>query len=175
MPIYELDGRLPDLPGTNEVWIAPDAQIIGGVRLARDTSVWFGSVLRGDVEPIVVGEGSNIQELCVCHTDRGFPLTVGAGCTIGHRVILHGCTIGDNTLIGMGAIVLNGATIGRDCLVGAGALVPEGKTIPDGSLVIGLPGRVARLLSDEEIESNRISARSYQKNGRRFAEGLSGT
>ncbi|MHA1553231.1 MAG: gamma carbonic anhydrase family protein [Alphaproteobacteria bacterium] len=172
MPLYELDGRVPALPGADDVWIAPDAQVIGDVRLASGTSLWFGCVLRGDMEPITIGESSNLQELCVGHTDPGYALTVGAGCTIGHRVILHGCTIGNNTLVGMGAIILNGATIGRDCLIGAGALVPESKSIPDGSLVVGLPGRVVRPLSEEEIAGNRASARSYHNNARRFATGL---
>ena len=172
MPTYALDGVSPELPADGTFWVAPDAVLIGRVRLGEAAGVWFGSVLRGDQEPITIGARSNVQELCVFHTDEGFPLTVGAGCTIGHRAILHGCTIGDNCLIGMGAIVLNGAKIGDNSLVGAGALVPEGREIPPGSLVIGMPGKVARPLSEEEIERNRWSSNHYVENWQRFAKGL---
>jgi carbonic anhydrase/acetyltransferase-like protein (isoleucine patch superfamily) len=172
MPIYSLDGVEPQLPASGDYWIAPDAVVLGKVRLDSNASVWFGAVLRGDNELIHIGEGSNIQDRCVLHTDMGFPLTVAAGCTIGHAAILHGCTIGKNSLIGMGATILNGATIGQNCLIGACALVPEGKNIPDNSLVIGAPGKVSRQLSGEEAARLALTAEGYQKNWRRFAAGL---
>lgn len=172
MPVYSLDGRSPELPDEGAFWIAPDASVIGDVSLAAGVGVWFGAVLRGDQEPIVIGADTNIQEHGMCHTDTGFPLTVGAGCTVGHRAILHGCTVGDNCLIGMGAVVLNGARIGDNCLIGAGALVPEGREIPAGSLVIGMPGKVVRPLSEADIEANRRSAAHYLATWRRFAKGL---
>lgn len=168
--IYELDGVTPIL--ADDAWVAPNANVIGNVTLAEGSSVWFGSTLRGDNEPIVVGERSNVQENCVLHTDMGFPLTVGADVTVGHKAMLHGCTIGDNTLIGMGATVLNGAVIGKNCLIGAGALITEGKIIPDGSLVIGAPGKVVRALDAAAIASLRASAQSYQKNAARFRRDL---
>jgi len=173
VPIYQLDGIAPELPEAGQYWVAPDAVLLGKVRLATNSSVWFGAVLRGDNEPIEIGNGSNVQDRCVLHTDPGCPLTVGAGCTVGHAAILHGCTIGENSLVGMGATILNGATIGRDCLIGACALIPEGKHIPDGSLVIGAPGRVARDLTQDEIAGLRLSAENYQKNWRRYSAGLS--
>ena len=157
---------------TGAYWIAPTATVIGKVKLGEGVGVWFGAVLRGDGEPIVIGADTNIQEHAVLHTDPGFPVTVGAGCTIGHRAILHGCTIGDNVLIGMGAIVLNGARIGDDCLIGAGALVPEGREIPPGSLVLGMPGKVVRPLTADEIARNRASAAHYVANWKRFAKGF---
>ena len=144
MTIYALDGHAPQLH--EDSWVAPDANLIGQITLGQGASVWFGATLRGDNEPIVVGPGSNVQENCVFHTDMGFPLTIGENCTIGHKVMLHGCTIGDGSLIGMGATILNGARIGRGCLIGAGALITENKVIPDGSLVMGAPGRVVRAL-----------------------------
>jgi carbonic anhydrase/acetyltransferase-like protein (isoleucine patch superfamily) len=168
--IWQLDGISPEIDPS--AWVAPGAHVIGRIRLGPATSVWFGATLRGDNEPITVGAGSNIQENAVLHTDMGFPLGIGAGCTIGHKAMLHGCTIGDNSLIGMGAIILNGAVIGRDCLIGAGALVTERKTIPDGSLVMGAPARVVRPLDAAAIDRLRLSARSYQDNARRFAAGL---
>ena len=146
--------------------------MIGKVVLESGASIWFGCTLRGDNEEIRIGAGSNVQENCVMHTDMGYPLVVGAGCTIGHKAMLHGCTIGDNSLIGMGATVLNGAKIGRNCLIGAGALITEGKEIPDGSLVMGAPGKVVRQLDEAAIEGLRKSALSYQRNMRRFREGL---
>ena len=170
--IYELQGIAPDLPAGQEYWIAPDANIIGNVRLLPYASVWFGATLRGDNALIQVGIGSNVQENSVLHTDIGFPLIIGTNCTIGHQATLHGCTIGDQSLIGMGATVLNGAKIGRNCLIGAGALVTEGKVIPDNSLVIGAPGKVARVLSKEEVLGLLKSAQDYQANMRRFAKGL---
>ena len=172
MPVYSLDGVAPQLDGEDTIWIAPDAQVIGRVALGRDVGIWFGSVVRGDNEPIAIGAGTNIQELTVMHTDPGFALTIGEGCTIGHRAILHGCTIGDNTLIGMGAIVLNGARIGRNCLVGAGALVTEGKEFPDNSLIVGSPAKAVRELDAAAAEGLRASASRYVANGKRFRAGL---
>ncbi|MEL6799255.1 MAG: gamma carbonic anhydrase family protein [Pseudomonadota bacterium] len=172
MTLYMLDGIAPTLPATGDFWVAPDANVIGKVILETATSIWFGATLRGDNEPIIVGAGTNIQENAVLHTDMGFPLTIGANCTVGHKAMLHGCVIGEQTLIGMGATVLNGARIGRNCLIGAGALVTEGKEIPDGSLVIGAPGKVARALSDEAIAGLLTSAENYQANMRRYQAGL---
>ncbi len=172
MTLYSLDDHAPVLPENGDVWVAPDANVIGKVVLEEGANVWFGSTLRGDNEVIFVGAGTNIQENTVCHTDMGYPLTIGAGCTIGHKAMLHGCTIGENSLIGMGATVLNGAKIGKNCLIGAGALITEGKEIPDGSLVMGAPGKVVRQLSEEQIASLRTSARHYQENARRFRDGL---
>jgi carbonic anhydrase/acetyltransferase-like protein (isoleucine patch superfamily) len=170
--LYALDGLAPTLPADGDYWVAPGAHVIGNVVLHSGTSVWFGCTLRGDNECITLGQGSNVQENVVMHSDIGFPVTIGAGCTIGHKAMLHGCTIGDNSLIGMGATVLNGSRIGRDCLIGAGALVTEGKEIPDGSLVMGAPGRVVRTLDAAAIERLRWSARHYQDNMRRFRAGL---
>jgi len=172
MTLYALDDRQPQLPDDGDYWIAPDANVIGRVILHSATSVWFGATLRGDNEDIVIGAGTNVQENTVMHTDMGFPLTIGSGCTIGHKAMLHGCSIGDNSLIGMGATVLNGAKIGRDCLIGAGALITEGKVIPDGSLVMGAPGKVVRQLDAAAIDGLRASALHYQDNMRRFRAGL---
>ena len=149
MPIYQLGEKHPQLAAST--WVADSAQVIGDVRLEADVSIWFNTVLRGDNDPITIGSGSNIQDGSVLHTDDGVPLTIGRNVTVGHQVMLHGCTIGDESLIGIGAVVLNGAVIGRHCLVGAGALVTEGKTFPDGSLIIGSPARVARQLTPEQI------------------------
>ena len=170
MTLYALGDRCPQLH--EDTWAAPDANLIGDVVLEEGASVWFCSTLRGDNERITVGAGSNVQENCVFHTDMGFPLTIGPGCTIGHKVMLHGCTIGTNSLIGMGATVLNGAKIGDNCLIGAGALITEGKEIPDGSLVMGAPGKVIRALDDAAKASLLASARHYQDNMRRFRSGL---
>ncbi len=172
MALYALDGEKPDLVGTERAWVAPSAAVIGRVRLEADASVWFGAVLRGDNELIHIGQRSNIQDLTVIHTDPGFPCVVGEGVTVGHRAILHGCTIGDNALIGMGAVVLNGARIGRNCLVGAHALILENTEIPDNSLVIGAPGRIARTLDGDAIAGLKVSADRYVANARRFAGGL---
>jgi carbonic anhydrase/acetyltransferase-like protein (isoleucine patch superfamily) len=172
MSLYLLDGATPELPADGEVWIAPGARVIGRVILRRGASVWFNAVLRGDNEPIEVGEGSNVQDGCVCHTDMGSPLTVGAQCTIGHMAILHGCTIADGSLIGMGATVLNGARIGPGSLIGAGALVTEGKEIPGGVLAMGRPAKVVRHLSAEEIAGLLRSAAGYRMNAARFRAGL---
>ncbi|KQB17137.1 gamma carbonic anhydrase family protein [Rhodobacter capsulatus] len=168
--IYALDGVAPVLGP--DVWVAPDANVIGRVVLEEGASVWFGCTLRGDNEEIRVGAGTNLQEAVICHTDIGFPLVIGAHCTIGHRAMLHGCTIGEGSLIGMGAIVLNGAKIGRGCLIGAGALITEGKEIPDGSLVMGAPGKVVRML--DAVAQARLlqSAVHYRANAARFARGL---
>lgn len=169
--IYSLDGISPRIDP--QAWVAPDANVIGRVVIGAGASIWFGATLRGDNEEIVIGAGSNVQEACVLHTDMGFPLVVGANCTIGHRATQHGCTIGEGTLIGMGATVLNGAKIGRGCLIGACALITEGKEIPDGSLVMGSPGKVVRLLDEAAQERLLASARGYQANAARFRAGLS--
>ncbi|MEO6300725.1 MAG: gamma carbonic anhydrase family protein [Paracoccaceae bacterium] len=168
--IYTLDGIAPQIG--HGVWIAPSADIIGRIVLEDEANIWFGAVLRGDGEEIRVGAGSNVQENAVLHTDTGFPLRVGANCTVGHKAMLHGCTIGDGTLIGMGATVLNGAKIGNGCLIGACALITEGKVIPDGSLVMGSPGRVVRMLDEAAIAKLLASAEHYRANARRFAKGL---
>ena len=170
MTIYSLDGHTPQL--ADDTWVAPDANLIGQVILEEGASVWFGATLRGDNEPITIGRGSNVQENCVMHTDMGYPLTVGENCTIGHKVMLHGCTLGNNTLIGMGATILNGAKIGNNCLIGAGALVTEGKEVPDGSLVMGAPGKVVRQLDDKALEAVTYGAVHYQENMRRYRDEL---
>jgi carbonic anhydrase/acetyltransferase-like protein (isoleucine patch superfamily) len=172
MAIYELDGQRPDLPADERYWIAESAAVIGTVRLKRDASVWYGASLRGDNEWVEIGERSNIQENCILHTDIGFPLTVGAGCTIGHSVILHGCTIADDSLIGMGAIMLNGVKIGRHCLVGAGAVVTEGKVFPDNSLIVGAPARAVREVNDKILQLIAESADFYVNNWQRYRKGL---
>jgi carbonic anhydrase/acetyltransferase-like protein (isoleucine patch superfamily) len=170
MTLYMLDGHSPKI--ARDTWVAPDANLIGKVVLEEAASVWFGCTLRGDNEEILIGAGTNVQENTVMHTDMGYPLVIGAGCTIGHKAMLHGCTLGENTLIGMGATVLNGAKIGKNCLIGAGALVTEGKEIPDGSLVMGAPGKVVRDLDEQAIQGLRASALHYQDNMRRFRDGL---
>jgi carbonic anhydrase/acetyltransferase-like protein (isoleucine patch superfamily) len=172
MPLYALDGVSPALPADGRFWIAPGAYVVGKVRLEADVSIWFGAVLRGDNEEIFVGGRSNVQDGALLHTDMGFPLTIGADCTIGHHAILHGCTIGENSLIGMGATLLNGAKIGRNCIVGAGALVTEKKEFPDNSLIIGTPARLARTLDEETAQKLRESAVHYVANGQRYAKGL---
>lgn len=172
MPIYALDGIQPEFEDRTSTWIAPDATLIGRIRAGRDTSFWFGSVIRGDNEQVTIGAGSNVQESTIMHTDPGFALTIGKGCTIGHRAMLHGCTIGDDSLVGMGAIILNGARIGRNSLVGAGALVTEGKEFPDGSLIVGSPAKAVRSLDEAQMQRLKLSALHYVNNGRRFAKGL---
>jgi carbonic anhydrase/acetyltransferase-like protein (isoleucine patch superfamily) len=167
-----LDGVMPDLPGAGDHWIAPNAVLIGKVRLERDASVWFSAVLRGDNELIHIGEASNIQDGCVLHTDMGYPLTVGRGSTIGHMVMLHGCTVGDNVLVGMASTIMNGAVIGRNCIIGAHSLIPEGKAIPDNSLVMGAPGKVVRELSAEQAAVIPMASQQYVRNWRRYAAGL---
>lgn len=171
MALYSIDGNAPKLPG-GFCFVAESAEVIGNVELEDEAGIWFKAVLRGDNELIRIGRGSNVQDHCVLHTDPGFPLTVGEGCTIGHRVILHGCTIGDHSRIGMGATILNGARIGHHCLIGANALVTEGKEIPDNSLVVGVPGRVVRELDEAERGRLHRSAVHYVANARRFAAGL---
>ncbi|MBL8357855.1 MAG: gamma carbonic anhydrase family protein [Delftia acidovorans] len=170
MAIYELDGVAPEVAAS--AWVADSAEVMGSVQLAEDTSIWFGAVLRGDCESISIGEGSNIQDASVLHADLGKPLVVGRHVTVGHQVMLHGCTIGDESLIGIGAVVLNGAKIGRNCLVGAGALITEGKEFPDGSMIIGSPAKAVRQLTPEQIEGLRRSAQHYVDNARRFKTGL---
>jgi carbonic anhydrase/acetyltransferase-like protein (isoleucine patch superfamily) len=172
MPLYSLDGLVPETPPAGSFWVAPDAHVIGRVKLHPDVGIWFGAVLRGDNELIEIGEGSNVQEHSMLHTDMGFPLTVGRNCTIGHRAILHGCTIGNNTLIGMGAIILNGAVIGDNCLVGAGALVTEGKVFPDNSLIVGSPAKAIRTLDEAAATRLAGSAMGYVRNWKRFAAGM---
>lgn len=172
MPIYSLDGTAPETPPEGQWWLAPDAHVIGRVRLAKDVGIWFGAVLRGDNEWIEIGEATNLQEGCVLHTDMGAPLRVGAGCTIGHRAILHGCIIGDNSLVGMGATVLNHVKIGRNCLVGANALVTEGKEFPDNSLIVGSPARAIRTLDEAAIAGLRATAAGYSERWKLFAKGM---
>jgi carbonic anhydrase/acetyltransferase-like protein (isoleucine patch superfamily) len=172
MAVHRLEGVSPNLPAEGRYWIAPNAAVIGKVTVGEGVGVWFGAVARGDQEMITIGADTNVQDLCVMHTDSGFPVTIGAGCTIGHRAIIHGCTIGDNVLVGMGAILLNGARIGNDCLIGAGALVPEGREIPPGSLVLGMPGKVTRPLTADEIARNRWSAAHYVANWKRYVDGF---
>ncbi len=172
MAVYSLDDRIPQLPDEGRYWAADCSIIVGDVILGDDVSVWFGSVLRGDNELIKIGSRTNIQDHCILHTDMEFPLEIGEGCTIGHRAIVHGCSIGDNTLIGMGATVLNGAKVGKNCLIGANALIPERKEIPDNSLVIGVPAKVVRELGAGAVQALRESADEYVKNWQRFASGL---
>lgn len=171
MSVFALDDVAPALPA-GFCFVAESAAVIGNVALGEDVGIWFGAVIRGDNERITIGAGTNIQDLCVLHSDPGYPLTIGEDCTIGHRATLHGCSIGDGTLVGMSATILNGARVGRHCLIGAGALITEGKEIPDGSLVLGSPGKVVRALSEDEIEGLRKSAERYVANARRFATGL---
>jgi carbonic anhydrase/acetyltransferase-like protein (isoleucine patch superfamily) len=172
MAIYELDGVAPELPGVGEYWIAESASVIGRVRLARKTSIWFGAVLRGDNEWIELGERSQIQDNATLHTDPGFPLTIGTNCVIGHNVVLHGCTIGDECQVGMGATMLNGARIGKNCLVGAGAVVTEGKTFADNSLIVGAPARVIRSLDEETRQRILEGADVYVHRGELYARAL---
>ncbi len=168
--MYQLDSDKVTADG--EHFIAPNATVLGRVRLKKNASVWFGAVLRGDNDLITVGESSNVQDLSVLHTDPGYPLTIGDNCTIGHKVMLHGCTIGNNTLIGINAVILNGAKIGSNCLIGAGSLITEGKVIPDGSLVMGVPGKVIKELSPEQIDGLTKAAQGYVQNSKRFNLGL---
>ncbi len=172
MPIYALGSFVPKLPPAERVWIAPDAHVMGLVEIGENAGIWFGAVLRGDNELIVVGAGSNVQDGAVLHTDMGFPLTIGRGCTVGHRAILHGCTIGDDCLIGMGATVMNGVRIGAGSMVGANALVTEGKVFPEHSLIVGAPARAVRSLDDAALAGLRRSAAGYADNARRFRADL---
>ena len=170
MAIYQLDSHTPDVAET--AWVADNAQVMGAVKLEANASVWFGVTVRGDTETITIGEGSNIQDGSVMHADHGKPIVVGKYVTVGHMVMLHGCSIGDESLIGIGAVVLNGAKIGKNCLVGAGSLVTEGKEFPDGSMIMGSPAKVVRELSPEQIEGLRQSAKHYVENAHRFKAGL---
>ncbi len=170
MAIYRLGDDAPRIHPT--AWVADSADVIGRVELAEDASVWFGAVVRGDTELLRIGRGSNIQDNSVLHSDEGVPLEIGDGVTVGHQVMLHGCTVGDGSLIGIQAVILNGARIGRNCLVGAGALVTEGKEFPDGSLIIGSPAKAVRELTPEQLERLKYSARHYIDNARRFRAGL---
>ena len=172
MPVYALDGIAPQLPDDGDCWIAPTAVVLGKVRIARLASVWFGAVIRGDNDWISLGEATNIQDGAVLHTDPGLELAIGPGCTVGHKAILHGCTVGGNTLIGMGAVILNHARIGGNCLIGANALITEGKVIPDNSLVMGQPGKIVGQIDAEGALRLSRSAESYVRNWQRFAAGL---
>ena len=170
MALYQLDQHSPRL--ADGAWVADSAQVIGHVELAENASVWFGAILRGDTELLRIGKGSNVQDGSVIHADIGYPVTLGENVTVGHQVMLHGCTVGDGSLIGIQAVVLNGAKIGKHCLVGAGALVTEGKEFPDGSMIIGSPAKVVRQLTPEQIEGLRRSAQHYVLNAQRFRAGL---
>ena len=170
MTLYSLNGFSPDCH--EDSWVAPNATLIGKVSLAKDASVWWQAVLRGDNEPLVVGEGSNIQDFAMLHTDPGIPLTVGRDVTIGHHVTLHSCTIGDGSLIGIGATVLNNAEIGPNCLVGAGALVTEGKAFPEGSLIVGSPAKAVRRMDEKQIAAIRLNTTYYVQNARRYRDRL---
>ena len=170
--IYQLDGQKPDLPQEGRYWIAPSAAVIGKVRLKNDSSVWFNAVMRGDNEWIELGERSQIQDNATLHTDPGFPMVIGANCVIGHKVMLHGCIVGDNSLIGMGAILLNGSKIGRNSLVGAGALITEGKAFPDNSLIVGAPARAIRTLDDKAIKMIAGGADVYVKRWQQYEKSL---
>jgi carbonic anhydrase/acetyltransferase-like protein (isoleucine patch superfamily) len=172
MPIYTIEGAAPEFPPDGQYWIAPTAVVIGRVRLMKNSSVWFGAVLRGDNDWITIGENSNIQDNCVVHTDPGLPLTVGANVTVGHNVILHSTTVGENALVGMGSTLLNRSRIGNNCIVGANALVAEGKEFPDGSLIVGTPARVVRSLTEPELAMLKLSADVYVANSRRFRDHL---
>ena len=172
MPIYQLDDLRPEFPEEGRYWIAETAVLIGRVRLKPDSSVWWGAVLRGDNEWIELGERSQIQDNSTLHTDPGFPLTIGTGCVIGHNVVLHGCSIGDNSLVGMGAIMLNGARIGKNSLVGAGSVVTEGKSFPDNSLIVGAPARAIRTLDEKGVQMIRAGADIYVRRWKQYAKGL---
>ena len=173
MTAYRLGDVTPTAPGEDEYWIAPSAVVVGNVILKKNASVWFGAVLRGDNEPIVLGENSNVQDNSVLHTDVGAPLTIGAGVTIGHMVMLHGCSIGDGSLVGIGSIVLNGAKIGRHCLIGAGALITEGKELPAYSRVVGSPGKIIRQVSPEQAAGIAAGSAHYVENWKRYRAGMS--
>lgn len=172
MAIYELDGQQPELPQDGSCYIAETAVVIGKVRLHKATSVWFGAVLRGDNDWIEIGEGSNIQDNSTCHVDPGFPLNVGKNCTVGHQVILHGCTIEDEVLVGMGSILMNGARIGRCSVVGAGSVITEGKQFPEYSLIIGAPARIVKTLTPEQVSALGRGAAAYQRKGTHYKSGL---
>lgn len=168
--IYQLEDAVPQIHAS--AWVAENATLAGQITLQKDVSIWFNAVLRAEHAPITVGEGSNIQDGTVCHVDPGMPLTIGRSVTVGHKVMLHGCTIGDESLIGINAVILNGAKIGRNCLIGANSLISEGKEIPDGSLVMGSPGKIVRTLSEAQMEGLKASAMHYVENGRRYKASL---
>jgi carbonic anhydrase/acetyltransferase-like protein (isoleucine patch superfamily) len=172
MPIYELDGQAPEFPADGQYWVAETAVLIGRVRMKSQSSIWFGAVLRGDNEWIEIGERSQIQDNATLHTDPGFPMVIGPNCVIGHNVMLHGCIVGENSLIGMSAVLLNGSKIGKNSLVGAGALVTEGKTFPDNSLIVGSPARAIRTLDDAAIKRIAGGADIYVKRWQQYAKGL---
>jgi carbonic anhydrase/acetyltransferase-like protein (isoleucine patch superfamily) len=172
MAVYNLGDVAPELPDDGEYWIAPNAVVLGRVILKKNASIWFGATVRGDNDPVIIGENSNVQDGSVLHTDHGSPLTLGDHVTIGHMVMLHGCTIGDNSLIGIGSVILNGAKIGRNCLIGANCLITEGKEIPDNSLVMGAPGKVVREIADAQTRVLTASAMSYVQNWRRYRREL---
>lgn len=172
MTVYALGDKKPQLPPAGEYWIAPNAVVLGDVILESGASIWFNAVLRGDTDTLSVGENSNIQDGSILHADEGVPLLIGRDVTVGHKAMLHGCTVGDNSLIGIGAVVLNGAVIGKNCLIGANSLIPEGKVIPDGSLVMGQPGKVVRELTEAQIAGITMSAAHYVQNWKRFAANL---
>lgn len=173
MSVYNLGNVTPELPNDDEYWIAPTAAVMGHVILKKNASIWWGATLRGDNDPIIIGENSNVQDGSVLHTDHGAPLTLGANVTVGHLVMLHGCTIGDGSLVGIGSIVLNGAKIGKNCLIGANCLITEGKEIPDNSLVMGAPGKVVRELSPEQAARVAVGAQHYVENWKRYKRELS--
>lgn len=172
MTVYSLDGKTPSLPSEGDYWIAPNAAVMGNVVLKKNASIWFNVTVRGDNDPIEIGENTNIQDGSVLHTDVGMPLIIGKNVTVGHMVMLHGCTIGDNSLIGIGSIILNGAKIGRNCLIGANSLITEGKEIPDNSMVMGAPGKVVREVSEAQIQMLTGSALHYVENWKRYQKGL---
>ena len=172
MSVYNLGDVAPQLPNADEYWIAPNAAVMGNVILKKNASVWFGATIRGDNDPIIIGENSNVQDGSVLHTDTGSPLTIGANVTVGHMVMLHGCTIGDNSLVGIGSIILNGAKIGKNCLIGANVLITEGKEIPDNSLVMGAPGKVVREVSEGQARMLAGGAMHYVANWKRYAAEL---
>jgi carbonic anhydrase/acetyltransferase-like protein (isoleucine patch superfamily) len=168
MPLYALDDWRPELPQEGEYWLAPDATLIGRVRLAKGASVWFGSVLRGDNDWISIGQNTNIQDLCVLHTDPGIPLSLGANVSVGHGAVVHGATVGDNSIVGMGATLLNRARIGKNSIVGAHALIPEGKEFPDNSLIVGVPGKAIRTIPEDQVPMLLMNAQIYFERWQRY-------
>lgn len=172
MTLYAIGGHAPETPEDGDFWVAPGAQVIGKVKIGKGAGIWFNAVLRGDNEPVTVGDGSNVQDGCVLHTDPGCPLIIGRGCTVGHKAILHGCEIGDGSLVGMGATVLNRARIGANCLIGANALVTEGKAFPDNSLIMGAPAKAVRTLDEAAIRGLKLSALHYEERMRLYRDGL---
>ena len=170
MPLYELNGKSPILDDPDDCWIAPNAVVIGNVRICKGASIWWGCTIRGDNELITIGEGAQVQDGSVLHTDPGFPLTMEKNSSVGHMAMLHGCTVGEGSLVGIGAVVLNGAKIGQNCLIGAKAFVREGMEVPEGSMVLGIPGKVVRQMSDEQIKGINSTAFHYQENWRNFVK-----